>query len=174
MSGAPVGLGTGAIVTPGAAGPGRRRNRRMRLWLALVGGVMALLCLGGVGVVVSLYDNATKIKRSAPDAVVDNFLRAYLVNRDDEEAALYECKSGGDFTKIAALRSDVAGREKQYSIAIRFTWTSLTIETEGGRTTVSSEVFRAISDGSERTSDRWQFQMVDQDGWRVCGASQVS
>jgi hypothetical protein len=146
----------------------------MRLWLALVGGVMALLCLGGVGVVVSLYDNATKIKRSAPDAVVDNFLRAYLDNRDDEQAALYECKSGGDFTQIAALRSDVARREKQYSIAVRFTWTSLTIKTEGGRTTVSTDIFRAISDGSERISDRWQFQMIDQGGWRVCGALQVS
>jgi len=146
----------------------------MRLWLALVGGVVALLCLGGVGVAVSLYDNATKINRSAPDAVVDNFLRAYLVNRDDKEAALYECKSGADLTRIAALRSDVLGREKHYSIAIRFTWTSLTIETVAGRTTVSTDVFRAISDGSERTSDRWQFQMVNQDGWRVCGASQVS
>jgi hypothetical protein len=137
-------------------------------------GIAALLCLGGVGVFVSLYDSATAIKRTAPDAVVDSFLRAYLVNRDDKEASLYQCQSNGNFAQIQALRSDIVRREKQYTIGIRVSWTTLTVSTQGGRTTVSTEIRRTISDGSERTSDPWRFQMVDKDGWRVCGATELS
>lgn len=151
-----------------------RRSNRPRLILALLAGVMAILCLGGAGVVFLIYDQATEIKRTAPDAVVDSFLRAYLVNRDDQEASLYQCKSGGDFSEIAAFRSDIVSRESQYSIGINVTWTSLTVSTAAGETTVSTDIRRAISDGSESTSDSWRFAMVDQGGWRVCGATQVS
>ena len=146
----------------------------MRLWLALVGGVMALLCLGSVGVVVSLYDNATKIKRSAPDAVVDNFLGAYLVNRNDDEAALYECKSGGNFEAIAAFRADVTSREKSFSVGIRVSWSSFTVSTTGNRGTVTTDLTKSTSDGTETITKPWQFNMVDLDGWRVCGATQLS
>lgn len=146
----------------------------MRLWLALVGGVMALLCLGGVGVVVSLYDNATKINRSAPDAVVDNFLRAYLVNRDDERASLYECKSGGSFGDIANFRNDIVSREKQYSVGIRVTWSSFAVATSGGQGSVTTDLIRTTTDQSGRDSHPWRFLVVDQDGWRVCGATEIS
>jgi hypothetical protein len=158
-------------VPPPKAAP---RRHRARLWVALTGGIMALLCLGGAGVFVTLYDNATKIKRSAPDAVVDSFLRAYLVDRDDKEASLYECKSGGDLQKIAAFRSDIQSREKQYSASIGASWTSLQIANDAGKTTVSTDIIRSVNNGAERTFDRWQFQVVDQDGWRVCGATPVS
>ena len=137
-------------------------------------GILALLCLGGVGVAVSLYDGATAIKRSEPDAVADNFLRAFLVNRDDREAMLFMCKSGGNFSQIDAFRADLLSREQRYSIGIRVSWSSLNVSTEDGKTTVSTDVIRTISDGSERTADRWQLVMVDQDGWRVCGANPVS
>jgi hypothetical protein len=137
-------------------------------------GILALLCLGGVGVAISLYDGATEIKRSAPDAVVDSFLRAYLVNRDDKEVALYTCKAEGNFSQLAAFRADIVAREKQYTIGIRVSWTGLRISTESGHTVVSTQIRRAISDGSESTSDGWQLQMVDEDGWRVCGAIPLS
>ena len=146
----------------------------MRLWLALVGGVMALLCLGGVGVVVSLYDNATKINRSAPDAVVDNFLGAYLVNRNDREASLYECKSGGDFGAIAAYRNDIARREKDFSVGITVTWSSLEVSTNGARGTVTANLTRTLTDQTGRDSESWRFDVVDQNGWRICGAAPLS
>jgi hypothetical protein len=146
----------------------------MRFWLAMGLGIVALLCLGGVGVVVSLYDGATEIKRSEPDAVVDSFLRAYLVNRDDKEVALYTCKAGGSFSQLEAFRADIVSREKQYTMGIRVSWTSLTVSTESGQTIVSTQIRRAISDGSESTSDGWEFQLADEDGWRVCGASELN
>jgi hypothetical protein len=146
------------------------RNRRLRLFLAMGAGILALLCLGGVGVFVSLYDEATKIERSEPDAVVDNFLGAYLVNRNDEEADLYMCRSGGDFSQISAYRSDIADREKSYSVGIRVTWTGLTVSTQGERGTVSTDLTRTTTNQSGRDSQSWEFTIVDDDGWRVCGA----
>lgn len=156
------------------AAPKRLKDRRVRLFLAVGLGIVLLLCLGGVGVIVSLYDSATAIKRTAPDAVVDSFLRAYLVNRDDKAAALYECKSGGSFVQLAAFRADIVTREKQYTIGIRVSWTDLVVEERGGQTTVTTDIRRAITDGSERTSDPWRFQMVDDAGWRVCGATKLT
>jgi len=137
-------------------------------------GIVALLCLGGVGVFVSLYDSATEIKRSAPDAVVDNFLGAYLVNRDDKEAALYRCKAGGDFDQLAAYRADIVTREKSFSVGITVSWTSLTVVTTGDRGTVKTNLTKGTVDGSERISKPWQFTVVNQDGWRVCGARPIS
>jgi hypothetical protein len=133
-----------------------------------------LLCLGGAGIAFVLYDDATKIDRGSPDAAVDNYLRAYLVNRDDKEAALFRCKSAGDFAQLFAYRSDIEAREKQFAMTVRVGWTSLTVEGSGNNTTVSTELRRAVSDGSERISDRWQFRVVDEDGWRVCGATKVA
>jgi len=133
-----------------------------------------LLCLGGIGVFVSLYDGATQIERTAPDAVVDNFLGAYLVNRNDEEAALYQCKAGGDFAAIQAFRTDITDREKEHSVGIRVSWTSFTVATNGDRGTVTTDLTKATEDGMERIAKPWQFTLVDQDGWRVCGATPLS
>jgi len=136
-------------------------------------GILALLCLSGVAVVVSLYDNATKINREAPDAVVDGYLRAYLVMRDDAEASFYVCKSGGDFSQIEAYRADIVAREARFSTRIQVTWEGLSVTTNGSRGDVSVDLTRSISD-SESLTDRWQFVVVDQDGWRVCGATKVA
>jgi len=154
--------------------PGKRPSHRLRLWFALATGILALLCLGGVGVFVSIYDSATEIKRTSPDAVVDNFLGAYLVNRDDKEASLYECKAGGEFAAIEAYRADMLTREKNFSVGIRVSWTSLTVSTQGDRGTVSTNLVKTATDQSGRISNSWQFHVVDQDGWRVCGATQIS
>lgn len=162
----------GAPARPPVAG--KQPNRRLRLWLALGAGILALLCLGGVGVVVSLYDSATAIKRTSPDAVVDNFLGAYLVNRDDKQASLYECKSGGDFADIEAYRNDMLTREKDFSVGIRVSWSSLTVSTQGAAGTVTTNLVKTATDQSGRVSNSWQFRVVDQGGWRVCGATQLS
>jgi hypothetical protein len=152
---------------------GKPRNRRLRLWLAMGAGIMALLCLGGAGVIVSLYDNATKIVRTAPDAVVDNFLGSYLVNRNDDEAALYQCKTGGDFAEIASYRADIVNREKSFSVGVTVSWSSFTVSTSGDRGTVTTNLTKSASGGAERITKPWQFDVINKDGWRVCGASQI-
>ena len=140
-------------------------------------GILALLCLGGVGVFISFYDEATKIERSAPDAVVDQFLRAYLVNRDDKEASLFTCKDGLNLSAISALRTELIEREKKFGVTVTVDWSTLTVSgTEEGRKAVSTDLVIAGSSGGTALSSRtetWSFALVDDDGWRVCGTTEV-
>lgn len=160
-------------MTPPERPRARLQSRRARLWLAMGGGIMALLCLGGVGAVFLLYNDATEIKRTAPDAVVDNFLAAFLVNKDEKETALYRCESGGDFAQLEQFRDDTVQREQQFSVGISVTWSSLEVNTGGKTGTVGADLKRTISGQAGRDSSSWEFVVVDEDGWRVCGARQI-
>ncbi|WP_328463044.1 hypothetical protein OHA21_36900 [Actinoplanes sp. NBC_00393] len=152
---------------------GRLQSRRARLALALGAGIMALLCLGGVGLFIALYDEATEINRTEPDAVVDSFLGAYLVARDDNEAKLYQCEAGGDFAQLSQYRDDTVSREQEFSVGISTSWSSLEVQTAGSTGTVSVDLTRTVASQAGRDSSSWQFAVVDQDGWRVCGATQI-
>jgi hypothetical protein len=141
-------------------------------------GILALLCLGGIGVFISFYDEATKIERSAPDAVVDQFLQAYMVERDDQGASLFTCKEGLDLSAISALRTELVEREKKFDVTVNVSWSTLTVSgTEEGRRVVSTDLVIAGSSGGTALSSRtetWSFALVDADGWRVCNAAKVS
>ncbi|PRX20270.1 hypothetical protein CLV67_10864 [Actinoplanes italicus] len=141
--------------------------------LALTGGVMALLCAGGVGTFIVLYDEATEIKRSNPDAVVNDFLGAYLRNRDDNAARLYQCDSG-DFSQLTSYRGDTQQREQQFSTTISFSWSIVALNVNGTAGAVNVDVTRTLAGRAGRDGSTWQLAVVDQDGWRVCGAEQTS
>lgn len=149
---------------------GRFRSRRARLLLALSAGVVALLCLGGVGVIVAVYDNATEIKRTDPSVVLVNFLGAYLTDRDDQEAKLYTCKEDTDLSRLSAFRDEVRKTEGKFSIGVMVSWKNLSVQTSGNHASGSVDIVRTISGGSEETFDPWKFEMSDEDGWRVCSA----
>lgn len=140
-------------------------------------GVLALLCLGGIGVFISLYDEATEIKRTEPDAVVDGFLRAFLVNRDDQEESLFVCRSGADMTPLAALRDEIVQREANFDVTVVVTWDSLIVTGEGDeRRAVSTDLTIAGTSNGQTQSRRvesWTFGVVDDDGWRVCSADKT-
>lgn len=132
-----------------------------------------LLCLGALGAAY-LYDDATKPDRSVPDVVVYNYLRAYLVDRDDARAEQYVCRESPDLAEVRALRDDIQAREQRYSVRIVVSWSSLQVEPAGEGRTVTTELRRTIADGSGRAQDRWRFEVVDRDGWRVCAAHRLS
>jgi hypothetical protein len=129
-------------------------------------------------VFVSLYDSATAIKRSAPDAVVDSFLRGYLVNRDDNEVALYTCKSGADLTAISSLRTELINREKTFNVKVVVSWSSLTVTGSGdARRDVSTDLIIAGTKNGEtqsRHTEPWEFGLIQDDGWRVCSTRKLS
>lgn len=141
-------------------------------------GVVGLLCVGGVGVAVSLYDEATEIKRTAPDAVVDSFLRAYLTDRNDQEASLYSCKSGAEFAALSALRTEMINREKDFDVQVSATWSSLAVaDVDAKRKSVGTDVVIAgMTDGNtvSRRTESWSFGVIDDGGWRVCSATKRS
>ncbi|SDY12344.1 hypothetical protein SAMN05444365_101747 [Micromonospora pattaloongensis] len=147
-------------------------GRRLRLTLAIVGGMVLLLCMGGVGISYALYDNATAPDRSAPDVVVDNYLRALLVERNDTNAALYACDEPA-LEDIKAFREDVIRQEARLNTSITFSWGQLTVQSgTGGEAEVTTTVRRSgtIDGAGQSVVDVWTFRAVDQNGWRVCGA----
>jgi hypothetical protein len=158
--------------------PAVPRNRRLRLVLAVVGGVLALLCLGGIGVTFVLYDDATKIDRGAPDTAVDNYLIAYLVKRDDAQAQLFICKRSPDLTAIARLRDEIVRREGEFDVQVGVSWGVLTRTPVGaGEESVRTELtISGAANGQPRSrrNEEWEFRAVDEDGWRVCGATKLS
>ena len=139
---------------------------------------MALLCLGGVGIAISIYDGATKINRAAPDQVTSSFLRAYLVNRDDQEASLFTCKSGARLDSVAALRTAMIDREKNFGTTVTASWESLKISSPSkAAATVSVDLVIIGSSKGQQVSSHsepWAFELVDDSGWRVCGATKGS
>jgi hypothetical protein len=159
---------------PVPAGAPATTRRRLRPVFAVLAGVLALLCIGGLGAAYLVFDGAGGPDRSAPDVVVDNYLRAYLVDRDDARAEQYVCREGPDLAEVRALRDDIQAREQRYAVRVVVTWSSLRVEPAGNGRAVTTEVRRTISDGTERAQDRWRFEVVERDGWRVCAAHRVS
>jgi hypothetical protein len=51
-------------------------------------------------------------------------------------------------------------------------WGGLAGEGAGGRATVTGQL--EVSDGQFADVQNWEFDTVEEDGWRVCGARQVS
>jgi hypothetical protein len=137
-------------------------------------GILALLCIGGAGVFISLYDSATEIKRAEPDAVVDSYLRAYLVNRDDQEASLFACRSGAGLAPLATLREETVKREEGFGVKVAITWSTLIVTGEGDKArAVSTELtIKGTSNGQTRSQrkEAWAFGVVAEDGWRICSA----
>jgi hypothetical protein len=123
--------------------------------------------------VVSLYDEATKIDRASPDQVTSSFLRAYLLDRDDQEASLFMCKSGAKLDQLAALRTDMIAREQKFGTKVTASWESLKVA--GSNVSVDVAIAGSLN-GQQISShsESWTFGLVDDDGWRVCSATKLS
>jgi hypothetical protein len=138
--------------------------------------VLALLCAGGAVVGFVLYDRATAPDRSAPDVVVDNYLRAFLVDRNDAKAQELACEAGGDLSAVQGLREELEQRETNFHVLVRVSWGPLTRAKNGdGESVTTTLTISSSANGQTRSSRRedWQFQVVDRDGWRVCGGSKA-
>lgn len=175
----PVPLVPGPGPGSGPAAPGRppRRRRRVR-WpvvFGVVAGLVVMLCggLGAVGYV--WYDRATAPDLSAPDVVVDAYLREELVNRDDTRAEQYLC-DGADMTRLDEFRSNITARESQYNVPITITWGKLDVSQVRNAATVSVVLRIDVPEANGSTSESiqdWQFQSHNDDGWHICGASKI-
>ncbi|GAA4460787.1 hypothetical protein GCM10023170_062470 [Phytohabitans houttuyneae] len=139
----------------------------------LVAGALALLCAGGAGVAFVAYRDATEPDRSSPDVAVSNYLRALLLERNDVRVDLYSCRDDGSLAPMRAFRAQIEEQEKQYSITIVISWGALIVQEMSGRATVTTEISRTISDGTEKDLQDWRFDLVDEGGWRVCGATRL-
>ncbi|MFI7603621.1 hypothetical protein ACIBTV_00675 [Micromonospora sp. NPDC049366] len=148
-----------------------RPRRRVRTVLTVVAGVLALLCLGGGIAGYVLYDRATAPDRSAPDVVVDNYLRAFLVDRNDVKAEQFTC--GRPLDQLRELRDDLLVREERFGVPLSVSWGRLDVQRQGDRADVQVDlIISAMVDGITQ-SDRqpWRFSAELGSDWRVCEGS---
>ncbi|MEU9513683.1 hypothetical protein [Micromonospora sp. NPDC048169] len=163
------------LAPPAPAPAPVRPKRSVRTVLAVVAGVLALLCIGGAVVGFVLYDRATAPDRSAPDVVVDNYLRAFLVDRNDTRTEEFDCTGRVDADALRALRDDLAAREQRFNTKISVSWGPLAVQESSEVAVV--EVDLIISASVEGTTQserqRWRFETRRDDGWGVCSAQRA-
>ncbi|MEU6022473.1 hypothetical protein [Micromonospora sp. NPDC047134] len=160
------------LAPPSVAPAPQQPRRRVRTVLTVVAGVLAALCLGGGVVGYLVYDRATTPDRSAPDVVVDNYLRAFLVDRNDVRANLFVCEGTPDLSAVRNLRDEILQREANFGVVVRVSWgTLLQTETAGSQLVTTTLTISSSAEGVSRSSRReeWVFEVSDtKAGWRVC------
>ncbi|WP_192771998.1 hypothetical protein [Plantactinospora soyae] len=167
----------GQAVPEPVAPPPAPRRRRLPVVLAVVGGALALLCLAGVAVAYVAYDRFTAPDRSAPDVVVDNYLRSYLVDRNDVLAGEFECAdSSAGLAELAGLRTDLTAREKQFQVTFVVKWGPLDVRAQESRAEVFVELVISyrVDNLNQSEHQRWRFVTEQDDGWRVCEAGRAN
>ncbi|MDG4754699.1 hypothetical protein O7630_27505 [Micromonospora sp. WMMD718] len=154
-----------------------RPKRPVRTVLAVVAGVLAVLCTVGGVVGFVLYDRATAPDRSAPDVVVANYIRAYLIDRNDTKAQEFTCNDSDGIGGMRDLRTELEQREANFGVSIKVSWGPLLQADNGsGESVTTTLAISSSKDGQSVSSRRemWRFDLTDnKDGWRVCGASKV-
>ncbi|WP_341721439.1 hypothetical protein QQG74_29840 [Micromonospora sp. FIMYZ51] len=164
------------LAPPAVAPAPQRPRRRLRTVLAVVAGTLAALCLGGAVAGYLVYDRVTTPDRSAPDVVVDNYLRAFLVDRNDVRANLFVCGSNTDLGQLDALRDDLAARQEQFDTTMSVTWGPLQADQNGDKAEVRVDLTLSAQVDGLRQTDRqsWQFITQLNEDWRVCSAARVA
>ncbi|QLQ40220.1 hypothetical protein [Micromonospora robiginosa] len=163
------------LAPPAPAPAPVRPKRPLRTVLAIVAGVLALLCTGGAVVGFVLYDRATAPDRSSPEVVVANFVQYFLAERNDTRAAEYLCKDGADLDALRSLRDDLLAREQRFETTISVGWENLDVRQGGDQADVRADLVISASVDGLKQSDRqkWRFEMKRNDGWRVCAAAHL-
>ncbi|TDC64856.1 hypothetical protein E1258_07235 [Micromonospora sp. KC207] len=166
------------LVPPSGTPAPARPPGRLRTIVTVVAGVLGLLLVGGGITAFVLYDRATRPDRSAPDVVVDNYLRAFLVDRNDIKADQFTCAgASAELKELHTLRDDLLARERRFSTTLSVSWGRLDLQEQGGSTRVQVDLtISAYIDGVSQ-SDRqpWLFDVTQASGeWRVCGGMSVT
>jgi hypothetical protein len=152
-----------------------RRGRRRRM-LAISGVVLLVLCLIGSIAGYLWYDRATKIDRSTPVVVVEQYVYTIFADRDLAGAEIFEC-DGASRDGILGLLADIEERERKFDIAISVSTANYSSSTVGdtAEVKVSLRIDVPEEDGKpSRSTQQWQFQLRDDDGWRVCSGQRAS
>ena len=154
------------------AGSAERRKRRpLRTVLIVVAAVASAVCLVGLIVGYVVYDKATTPERGTPRTTLTQYLEAKFTNRDESRVRLFECRSP-KLEQMDALLDDLKDRERQFdvTIALRSYDMAVTATDDSARIDASLEMDATVDGVLQRQVQRWQFDLVWADGWRVCGA----
>ncbi|MCP2326268.1 hypothetical protein HDA40_004775 [Hamadaea flava] len=146
---------------------------RLKRGILVAGGVLVVGALILGVLTLRAYHEATKIDRSVPKIVVRNYIDAFLVRRDDQRVALFTCSDGSALESIISLREQLVREETAGDVTTRVVLTRSTELDGGRRVDVELQLNQGSGLQTDRRTQHWLFRMVDEDGWRVCGAEQL-
>lgn len=164
-------------VAPPPAPPARRRFPWRRI-LVIVAAATALFCLAGAAIAYTLYDRFTAPDRSAPDVVVNNYLQAFMVDKNDVLAGQMTCEgSAAGLAPLSALRDDLAAREQRFQVTFIVKWGPLDVRStdeDVAEVFVDLVISYRVESISNTDRQRWRFVTRQGDGWRVCEAARAT
>ncbi|MBB5871255.1 hypothetical protein F4553_004634 [Allocatelliglobosispora scoriae] len=149
-----------------------RRSSKTRRIIVFVLVATGLVVLGGAGLTFRIYDQATKVDRSQPEVVVREYIVAVLNRRDDAKAAIYSCENSQGLMSILELRSSLESDERKFNLSTQVSLARLSRD-GSGRVDADLEILQQGSGGATQDRQHWKFTMVQDDGWRVCGAERL-
>ncbi|MEU8000858.1 hypothetical protein AB0B66_06840 [Catellatospora sp. NPDC049111] len=144
--------------------------RKVLLTLAIL---VTVAGIAGVMAVVLAYHEVTKIDRSNPKIVLDEYLRAVLVTEDEVGVDLYECDNPEKLSDLKTMRADLDRRESEFKVQMLVSWGAMTSAEKSGTMELGTSLtVTAMENGvvQGRQTEPWYFDLVEDDGWRVCGA----
>jgi hypothetical protein len=146
--------------------------------LAVVLGVVSLLCVGGLGTGYLFYRQVSEPDRSTPGVVVRQYLQATFDDRDKSKAARFTCGRPADIGETEKLLADIVSREERFGIRITVGWENFVAEENKGAATVAVRLKIGVPEQSGQSSEsfqQWTFALRHQSaGWRVCAAQQAT
>lgn len=142
----------------------------------MLAGALVLFLTVGATVAYVVYDRYTRPDRGAPDVVVDNFLRSYLVYRQDSLAGEYACADQSGLSPLRAARVELTERERELSATFEVSWGALPFAEHGDTADVTVElvITNWVDTLAYSTTQSWRFgtRRVD-DEWYVCQATRL-
>lgn len=144
--------------------------------VGVIAGALVLLLAAGATVAYVAYDRYTGPDRSAPDVVVDNYLRSYLVYRQDARAGEYACEDASGLAPLHAARVEMTERERELSATFDVSWGALGFVERGDTADVTVEltITNWVGTLAYSAQQSWRFgtRRVD-DEWYVCQATRL-
>lgn len=153
--------------------PAARPRRTFRKVLVVMLAVAALGAVATAGAVFVAYDQATEIDRAYPAAVAEQFLDATVNQRDSAKAGLFACDEYDADDGLRSLEVYIAELEQKGSAPAQVVVLSSTFDSNQSSVAVEIQIRQSVSGTTSKEVQQWSFKMVDEDGWRVCGASQI-
>jgi hypothetical protein len=166
---------------PGAAPPPSgppvappKKRGRLRTAFIVVAALAVALCLGGLAAGYLIYDKATKPDTTTPTGSLDQYLEAKFVSRDPLKIENFVCASPS-LDEMNAMLDKIEALEKKFNIHIDVERSGYQVDTVNNKSTIKATLKVLVPEEQGQVSEShesWTFSLVNQNGWRVCGAHQ--
>ena len=151
-----------------------RKLGKLRTTFIVILSVSALICLGGLVSGYIWYHNASEPDRSTPNLTVAQYLTARFDQRDNVVAAHFVCHAP-NLGNIDAFEQDIDARGRRADTAIMVSWENFGVTGNGNSAVVTVDIRLTVTIDNvmQREIQHWQFDVIREGGWRVCGGQQV-